>query len=38
LKVIAANADLGEVAPYSGRGRPPTRPEKVRPGATSESQ
>ena len=37
LKVIAANADLGEVAPYSGRGRPPTRPEKVRPGATSES-
>jgi SRSO17 transposase len=37
LKVIAADADLGEVVPYSGRGRPPTRPEKVRPGATSES-
>jgi SRSO17 transposase len=37
LKVIAAEADLGEVPPYSGRGRPPSRPERVRPGATSES-
>jgi SRSO17 transposase len=37
LKVIAADADLGEVPPYTGRGRPPSRPEKVRPGATSES-
>lgn len=37
LKVIAADADLGEVPPYSGRGRPPSRPAKVRPGATSDS-
>jgi SRSO17 transposase len=37
VKVIAADADLGEVPPYTGRGRPPSRPEKVRPGATSES-
>jgi SRSO17 transposase len=37
LKVIAADADLGTVPPYSGRGRPPQRPEHVRPGATSES-
>jgi len=37
LKVIAADADLGTVPPYPGRGRPPTRPEHVRPGATSES-
>jgi SRSO17 transposase len=37
LKVIAADADLGEVPPYAGRGRPPTRPERVRPGATSAS-
>src|SRR5262245_39754156 len=37
LKVIGADADLGEVPPYSGRGRPPTRPEQVRPGATSAS-
>jgi SRSO17 transposase len=37
LKVIAADADLGTVPSYSGRGRPPTRPEQVRPGATSES-
>lgn len=37
LKVIAADADLGEVPPYRGRGRPPSRPEKVRPGATSAS-
>jgi SRSO17 transposase len=37
LKVIAADADLGEVPPYTGRGRPPSRPEKVRPGAMSAS-
>jgi SRSO17 transposase len=37
LKVIAADADLGEVPPYTGRGRPPTRPAKVQPGATSAS-
>jgi SRSO17 transposase len=37
LKVIAADADLGEVPPYTGRGRRPSRPEKVRPGATSAS-
>jgi SRSO17 transposase len=37
LKVIAADADLGEVPPYTGQGRPPSRREKVRPGATSES-
>src|SRR5262245_62283750 len=34
---MAAAADLGEVPPYTGRGRPPSRPEKVRPGATSAS-
>jgi hypothetical protein len=37
LKVIAADADLGEVPPYTGRGRPPSRPEKVQAGATSAS-
>jgi SRSO17 transposase len=37
LTVIAADADLGAVPPYTGRGRPPSRPEKVRPGATSAS-
>src|SRR5262245_1420770 len=37
LKVIAADADLGAVPPYTGRGRPPSRPEKVRAGATSAS-
>jgi SRSO17 transposase len=37
LKVIAADADLGEVPSYSGRGRPPSRRGKVQPGATSES-
>jgi len=37
LKVIAADADLGPVPPPSGRGRPPTRPSKVRAGATSPS-
>jgi SRSO17 transposase len=37
LKVIAADADLGPVPPHSGTGRPPTRPAKVRAGATSPS-
>ena len=37
LKVIAANADLGPIPPYSGRGQPPTRPAEVRAGATSPS-
>jgi SRSO17 transposase len=37
LKVIAADADLGEVPPYTGRERPPSRPEGVRPGTTSVS-
>jgi SRSO17 transposase len=35
LKIIAANADLGPVPKYSGRGQPPTRPLKVRAGAKS---
>ena len=37
LKVIAADADLGPVPEYSGRGKPPTRPLKVRAGAKSPS-
>jgi SRSO17 transposase len=37
LKVIAADADLGPVPKSAGRGRPPTRPAKVRAGATSPS-
>lgn len=37
LKVIAADADLGPVPKYSGRGQPPKRPLKVRAGATSPS-
>jgi SRSO17 transposase len=37
LKVIAADADLGPVPKYSGRGQPPTRPLKVRAGAKSPS-
>src|SRR5581483_1153968 len=37
LKVIAADADLGPLPKYSGRGRPATRPRKVRAGATSPS-
>ena len=37
LKVIAADTDLGPVPPHSGTGRPPTRPSKVRAGATSPS-
>lgn len=35
LKVIAADADLGPVPKYSGRGQPPKRPLKVRAGAKS---
>jgi SRSO17 transposase len=37
LKVIAADADLGPVPPRSRTGRPPTRPAKIRRGATSPS-
>lgn len=37
LKVIAADADLGEVPEYSGTGRPPSRPRRVRAGAKSSS-
>jgi SRSO17 transposase len=37
LKVIAADADLGPVPEYSGRGQPPKRPLKVRAGAKSPS-
>ncbi len=35
LKVIAADADLGPVPEYSGRGQPPKRPVGVRAGARS---
>ena len=34
LKVIEADADLGPVPKYSGRGQPPTRPLKVRAGTS----
>lgn len=37
LKVIAADADLGSIPAYSGVGRPPSRPRKVRRGARSPS-
>jgi len=37
LKVVAADAALGEVPPYTGRGRPPSRRANVPPGATSAS-
>jgi SRSO17 transposase len=37
LKAIAADADLGPVPEYSGRGQPPKRPLKVRAGAKSPS-
>jgi len=33
LTVVAADHDFGQVPPYRGQGRPPTRPGKVRPGA-----
>ena len=35
LKVIAADADLGPIPEYSGRGQPPKRPLLVRAGARS---
>jgi SRSO17 transposase len=37
LKVVAADHDFGDVPPYRGKGRPPSRPEKVRPGAAAPS-
>lgn len=37
LKVIAADADLGPIPERPRTGRPPTRPAKVRRGATSPS-
>jgi SRSO17 transposase len=37
LKIIAADADLGPVPKYCGRGQPPKRPLKVRAGAKSPS-
>lgn len=37
LKVIAADADLAAIPKHTGRGRPPTRPQTVRAGATSPS-
>jgi SRSO17 transposase len=37
LKVVAADHDFGAVPPYRGTGRKPSRPEKVRAGATSDS-
>lgn len=37
LKVIAADADLGPVPKYSGRGKPPKRPLKVRGNPKSPS-
>jgi SRSO17 transposase len=37
LKVVAADADFGQVPPYRGQGRPPSRPEQVRPGTAAPS-
>jgi SRSO17 transposase len=37
LKVVAADQDFGEVPPYQGKGRPPSRPVGVRAGTTSDS-
>jgi SRSO17 transposase len=37
LTVVAADHDFGQVPPYRGQGRPPTRPGKVRPGAKAPS-
>jgi len=37
LKIIAAQADLGDVPEYSGTGRPPSRPRHVRATARSSS-
>jgi SRSO17 transposase len=37
LKVVAADHDFGRVPPYGGKGRRPSRPEKVRAGAEAPS-
>ena len=37
LKVVAADHDFGRLPPYRGRGRRPSRPEKVRAGAAAPS-
>jgi len=37
LKVVAADHAFGQVPPYRGRGRPPSRPEQVRAGAQAPS-
>jgi SRSO17 transposase len=37
LKVVAADHDFGRVPPYGGKGRRPSRPEKVRAGAAAPS-
>jgi SRSO17 transposase len=37
LKVVAADHDFGRVPLYRGKGRPPSRPEKVRAGAQAPS-
>jgi SRSO17 transposase len=37
LKVVAADHDFGRVPPYRGKGRPPSRPQKVRAGAVAPS-
>lgn len=37
LTAVAADADFGKVPPYRGTGRPPSRPEHVRPGAKAPS-
>jgi SRSO17 transposase len=37
LKVVAADHDFGRVPPYRGKGRRPSRPEKVRAGAEAPS-
>jgi SRSO17 transposase len=37
LKVVAADHDFGPVPPYRGKGRPPSRPAKVRAGVESPS-
>lgn len=37
LKVVAADHDFGKVPPYGGKGRRPSRPERVRAGAAAPS-
>src|SRR6516225_8337798 len=37
LTVVAADHDFGRVPPYRGKGRPPSRPERVRAGAEAPS-